>query len=185
MDHRHSMNHSETGPESTLYAYIYTTAISCIHLYTYSHENIPFPLQVYVDTATCTNTWQSQIFCMLRKTLFSSTAVAGHLSHLLCTGFSSHCFSIYVLPQGSLMTEKGLTPAQFCLCSKAEQAAQTLTEFHCSPSRNWYILKKLVSFYMTWELCCNLFICASRFLAGKLKISESAFRTWANSFPIG
>lgn len=35
------------------------------------------------------------------ETLFSSTAVAEHLCHFLCTGFSPHCFSIYVLPQGS------------------------------------------------------------------------------------
>lgn len=72
----------------------------CVHFYTHTHRNIPFPLRVYVDMTTCTNTWQSQIFHMLRKILFS-TAVAGHLCHFLCTGFSPHCFSIYVLPQGS------------------------------------------------------------------------------------
>lgn len=178
MDHRHSMNQSETGPKTTPYA-IQTTAIFCVHLYTYTHRNIPFPLQVYVDMTTCTNTWQSQIFRMLRK-LFSSTAVAEHLCHFLCTGFSPHCFSIYVLPQGSqeFNGTKRADTSSILSVLKSKQAAQALTEFHCSLSRNWYILKKLVPFYMTWELFCNLFICVNRSLAGKLKITESAFRTF-------
>lgn len=130
------MNYSETGLKTTPYA-IQTTAIFCVHFYTHTHRNIPFPLQVYVDMTTCTNTWQSQIFHILREILFS-TAVAGHLCHFLCTGFSPTAFPFMSCLKvlRSLMREKGLTPAQFCWCSKAEQAAQTLTEFHCSPSRN-------------------------------------------------
>lgn len=152
-------------------------------VYIYTHT----PIGTSLFLSKCMWTWQpAQTHGKVRYSTCWGNSVLLHICRQDTSAISSALdfppiafpFMSYLKVLRSLMGQKGLTSVQFCLCSKAEQAAQALTEFHCSLSRNWYILKKLVPFYMTWELFCNLFICVNRSLAGKLKITESAFRTF-------
>lgn len=155
------------------------------------HPNTCFSLFLYVNITTATNKWERQV--LLTQEALSSIAGAEHFYHFLCITISPTCFTLFAYPRtlGHLVRQKGLTPAKFfstlsALKSSTGSRDRALrTEFHCSPSRNWYILKNLIPFCITLELFCNLFIWANTSHSG-MKIEKAlAFSTCAYSISIG
>jgi len=123
-----------------------------------------FSLFLYVNITTATNKCERQVL-LTQEALFS-IAEEGHFYHFLCFTISPTCFTLFAYPRtlSNLVKQKGLTPAKFFSTLSALKSSTgnwdraLLTEFHCSPSRNWYILKNLIPFCITLELFCNLFI---------------------------